>query len=92
MHRLGPLKQHYWNLLNMLRATGADAVSAFDDGALSSEDWAEMVAQCRGCHWTKGCKAFLAQQANARQTVPAPDHCRNRAKVNALRALFLKVA
>lgn len=92
MHRLGPLKQHYWKLQDMLRATGADAVSAFDDGALSSEDWAEMVAQCRGCQWTRGCKAFLAGLAGARRTVRAPDHCRNRAKVNALRAHYPKVA
>lgn len=92
MQKLGPRKPHYWKLQKMLRATGADAVAAFDDGALSSEDWAGMVERCRGCLWVGGCEAFLDRQNGASGPVRAPDPCRNSAKVNALRAIYPEVA
>lgn len=92
MQKLGARTAHYWKLQHMLRATGTDAVSAFDDGALSSEDWAAMVERCRGCQWVRGCRAFVGQQAQKGTVACAPAPCRNHAKLNRLRAAYPEVA
>ncbi|WP_244503644.1 DUF6455 family protein [Shimia haliotis] len=70
----------------MAKAAGADVVAAADVGALSQEDWAEMVTRCRACTWEQGCVRFLAQ-GGKEGPVDVPVDCVNRDQLNALAAL-----
>ncbi|WP_425039987.1 DUF6455 family protein [Primorskyibacter sp. S187A] len=73
---LGDPNTHYWLVQRMLHETGADAVSAFDAGALDNAQWSEIVATCRTCQDVGKCKKWLsALEAEHRS---APDYCLNK--------------
>ena len=56
---LGPVNRHYWLALRMAKATGVDLNEAMNSDLLDQNDWAQMVARCRGCVWAKGCTRWL---------------------------------
>ncbi|MEM8729971.1 MAG: DUF6455 family protein [Pseudomonadota bacterium] len=81
MQSNGPT-MHHWRLVNrMAKATHTDLVAAFDEGRLSSQAWADMVQDCRGCTWADGCVDWLAEH-DTMDT--APRSCVNRARFAAL--------
>ncbi len=80
MKPLGEVKEHFWLVQRMARATGADLDAAQDCGELKVEDWAAMVTRCRGCAGPESCRDWLdtAERAEA-DPQPAPGICMNRA-------------
>lgn len=74
MKPLGDRNRHYWLAQRMAKTTGADLVKAHQAGALSQEEWAQMVQNCRACDWTEGCARWLQRTVKA-DTVP--DTCAN---------------
>lgn len=89
---LGPRNSHYWKLQQMLRVVGADAAAAFDDGELSSEEWAGMVETCRGCDWVAGCSRYMARQRLEGAQDEAPETCPNADILSSLRKSYPEVA
>ncbi len=83
MPPLGDMRSHYWLLLDMARKTDVDLVAAFRDGRITNADWAGMVAACRACNWTEGCREWMR---DTDQCAVAPARCRNRARLAVLRA------
>lgn len=83
--RIGPLMTHFRLALRMGRVTGTDLQSAYSAGALSQEDWAELVQSCRGCAWAGKCPDWMDDHAGAEE---APEPCPNRARFAALKAEF----
>jgi hypothetical protein len=75
MKPLGSRGTHYWLLQGMLQRSGADAVTAFESGALAPRDWAAMVEACRGCRAPCACRTFLDAPEAMRQNPPA--YCEN---------------
>ncbi len=72
----------HWQLVNqMAKTTDTDLVSAFVEGRLSADDWAEMVNACRGCAWAETCDGWL--DAHPHEDA-APRPCCNRARFAAL--------
>lgn len=85
MKPLGSPLTHYWLLKGMVRRTGADAVSAFEDGALSPEDWAGLVEACRGCTDPEACQRLLSRIAEEdEEGAAAPSYCLNAEKLATL--------
>ncbi|MBF9034103.1 hypothetical protein HKCCE2091_07615 [Rhodobacterales bacterium HKCCE2091] len=74
---LGEERAHYWMVQRMARATGTDLVRAFDEGALSPDQWAATVGNCRGCGWTEGCDHWLDGERGVPR--PVPQACPNAA-------------
>jgi hypothetical protein len=68
----------------MAKTTGADLVSAFDQGELDQSEWARMVHNCRGCTWTDGCERWLQGHTS---TSTVPDSCANCARFSDLQTL-----
>lgn len=83
MKPLGSRQAHYWLLQGMLQRSGADAVHAFERGALSSEAWAALVESCRGCSAPCACRTFLDDPSAAAPEAP-PAYCRNAATLATL--------
>lgn len=84
MKPLGSSTQHYWLAQRMAKATETDLVAAMEQAQLTQEDWAEMVDECRGCDWTKGCKRFLGLHAGV-PAQEAPEKCVNQSRFMALK-------
>jgi hypothetical protein len=70
--KLGDESEHLILLRRMAAETGADTVTAFEDGELTSEDWAAALARCRGCDWVGGCRRWLDTPAERPRAVPRP--------------------
>ena len=68
--KLGDERRHYWLAIGMADAAGADLQRALDAGDISHEDWAAVVARCRGCGWTEGCDCWLRAQGKGAADVP----------------------
>ena len=83
MHRRGPMMDHWRKVNEMAKATQTDLSKAFDDGTLSSEQWAKMVSVCQGCTWVAGCKDWLATEQDAYRP---PHDCPNRARFAVLKS------
>ena len=85
--KLGDSNRHFWLAQRMAKVTNTDLVQAMEKAELSHKDWAEMVHQCRGCDWVKGCESWLLGQ-QADDTCldnTAPEPCVNREKFLSLR-------
>lgn len=89
---LGPRRDHFWKLQNMLRVTGTDAVGAFSQGQLSPEDWAGMVETCRGCNWVTQCSRYMARERLEGRVREAPSDCPNERILTNLRRTYPEVA
>jgi hypothetical protein len=74
MKPMGNSMDHYWRVIDMANAVGADPAAAMDQGVLSGSEWANMVTLCRSCDWVDGCKKFLASED---RPVPVPSQCLN---------------
>ncbi|MCW9042710.1 MAG: DUF6455 family protein [Pseudopelagicola sp.] len=85
MKPLGDTISHFWLAQRMAQATETDLVEAMQVAALTNEDWAEMVQDCRGCDWTRGCKRWLAEQER-HAAGDAPQACLNRDRFLRLKA------
>lgn len=85
MKPLGESNSHFWLAQRMAKATDTDLVAAMEKAELSQEDWAEMVLECRGCDWTKGCKRWLGLHART-PVREAPDACVNQHRFMALKS------
>jgi hypothetical protein len=68
----------------MARATGTDLATAMQDGELSTDDWAQMVTNCRGCSCVQACRDKLATLERTGTLTDAPDYCENRASFDRL--------
>ena len=71
---LGDRKRHYWLAQRMAKTTGPNLVSAYDQGALDQQEWAQMVQNCRGCTWTEGCERWLLGRESS---ASVPESCAN---------------
>lgn len=91
--KLGESNRHFWLAQRMAMVTDTDLVQAMEKAELSQEDWAEMVRDCRGCDWEKGCERWLiSQQADADSpNEQAPDLCVNREKFLSLKQALEEV-
>jgi len=69
---LGDAVKHLWLARSMAHAAGVDLAARQADGTLSQQDWAGMVARCRGCDWERagGCHDWLDRQMPGAATVP----------------------
>lgn len=85
MKPLGKTNSHFWLAQRMAKATDTDLVAAMEKAELSQADWAEMVLECRGCDWTKGCKRWLTLHDRT-PVHKAPDGCVNRNRYKALKS------
>ena len=83
MQVLGNVMDHFWRVKLMAKATHVDLVGALGQGAMSHEDWADIVNTCRGCTWAAKCDQWLSHNETA---VCAPETCLNRARFDAVRA------
>ncbi len=79
---LGDERLHLRLLEEMSQTVGADLVRAYEDGQISSENWANMVQQCRGCAEPGKCQKWLATRETAAET---PAYCSNRAVLDELK-------
>ncbi|WP_136637177.1 DUF6455 family protein [Pseudooceanicola onchidii] len=84
MSPLGPITDHLDLVRRMARATKTDLGAAMQDGTLTSDSWATMVTNCRGCAGPGACSARLSTLELADGVAPAPDYCRNRATFDRL--------
>ncbi|MEP2532749.1 DUF6455 family protein [Shimia sp.] len=84
MKPLGDTNVHYWLAQRMARATETDLVAAMEKADLSQEDWAQMVADCRGCAWTRGCERWLALHSEE-TAQSAPSDCANQDRFQKLK-------
>ncbi|MGH1356181.1 MAG: DUF6455 family protein, partial [Thalassovita sp.] len=75
---LGDRKRHYWLAQRMAKTTGADLVSAFDQGALNQQEWAQMVRACRSCTWSDKCERWLQGHESSSSI---PESCANCARL-----------
>lgn len=82
MRPLGDLNTHYWLVLGMAKASGADLAAAREDGRLSAEGWSALVNRCRECRWAERCQEWLPAQEAGRARLP--DGCVNRAALGKL--------
>ena len=82
MTLLGRMIDHIWLVKRMARAINLDMVTAYDEGSLSQEDWAEIVRTCQGCTWAPRCDAWLDKNGGRDC---APKTCLNRARFEELR-------
>jgi hypothetical protein len=80
---LGDENAHYWLVQRMAKATGVDLVSATEAGLLDQDEWAGIVAQCRGCQWAQGCDRWLG--APVSETRNIPELCLNQSRFSALK-------
>lgn len=80
----GDVNEHYWLAQRMAKATGVDVAGAFSDGALDSEEWADLITRCQTCRWTEGCKRFLDRTSD--DTPSIPHTCENHALLERLAA------
>ena len=79
MKPLGESNTHYWLAQRMAKVTETDLVAAMAQAELTQAEWAEMVEDCRGCDWTRGCKRWLAEHDTAGAETP-PEACVNQTK------------
>ena len=81
---LGDVRRHLTLMRDMAAATGTDTESAFADGRLSSDGWAEALTRCRNCTAATECRAWL--DAPLPWPRPIPADCRNHAAFTSLQA------
>ncbi|SFM46565.1 DUF6455 family protein [Shimia aestuarii] len=84
MKPLGESNTHYWLAQRMAKVTETDLVAAMAQAELSQAEWAEMVEDCRGCDWTRGCKRWLAEHDTESAEAP-PRDCVNQDKFEKLK-------
>ena len=85
MQRLGHMMRHLRLLRRMGKEAGVDLAAAYRAGALSQDEWAEMVQGCRACDWAAECPGWLDSHPDIGS---APVECRNRARLAALKPAF----
>ena len=75
MRPLGEPMTHVRLMGRMAKQAGVDLARAQEAGVLDQDDWAEMVADCRGCDWGDRCPEWLD---TATRDAGAPGTCPNR--------------
>lgn len=83
MHQLGDTMKHVRLVARMARATATDVVTAYDNDGLSSQDWADIIQNCRHCDWADRCEEWLDAHDSATR---APRQCRNRKRFADIKA------
>lgn len=73
MTKMGPVRKHFWLTIGVAKAVSVDLGAAIDSGALTPEDYADMVTRCRSCPQPDRCRADLARSA----IDAPPSYCRN---------------
>ena len=84
MDQLGDTMKHVRLVARMAKATGTDVVTAYEDETLSSEDWADIIQECRHCSWADRCEEWLDAHASSKS---APLQCLNRNRFEDIKAL-----
>lgn len=75
MQTLGNARDHFWRVIKMAKANRVDLSDALDEGAITVDDYADMITGCRGCAQVGACDRLLATQPVLAE---APDYCVNR--------------
>ena len=78
---LGDPRTHFWLIVGMADAVGADLPEAFAEGRIDNAEWARMVDSCCGCAQPCACQEFLAATPEANEP---PDFCENRDRLTML--------
>lgn len=73
---LGDTTVHFWLVQRMAKTCNVNTAQAVADGALKTQDWANMVQRCRSCEWTEGCQRWLDNH-DTTQTAQPPESCMN---------------
>ena len=73
---LGDPARHFWMTRSVARAMGISLSAAMAAGRLSSDDYAQMVDQCRTCQLVQHCETWLGS-VRIGQADTAPDGCLN---------------
>ena len=84
MKPLGDERTHYLLAMGMAKATRIDLARAMEEGVLDSEDWARMIARCRGCGWADRCADWL--DTAIEEGAACPPACLNQRRFQELRA------
>lgn len=71
---LGDARDHYWMTMKMGDALGRSLVDAWNDGRLTPEGYAAMIAKCRGCSAPDACARLLEGRPALEE---APAYCAN---------------
>jgi len=90
MQPLGDPHEHIQLLSRMGQTLGLDLPTAFTEGQINSDDWAEMVLACRGCTITEQCHQWLDHMDRMEEapTRRAPTACRNGHRLSHLHSLL----
>ena len=75
MQTLGNAREHFFRVIKMANANNVDLSSAFDEGKISLDAYADMITGCQGCSQVGKCDRLLDNEATLNE---APEYCVNR--------------
>ena len=79
------LDMHFWLTRGMARRLGVNLTEALQQGLITRDDYADILARCRACSDTQACLDFLAEHPDG-ATEP-PDGCLDAEVLSELRSL-----
>lgn len=75
MQTLGNARDHFFRVIKMAKATKVDLSTAFDEGRITLDAYADMITGCQGCTQVDKCDQLLAKVSTLNE---APEYCVNR--------------
>ncbi|SHH63404.1 DUF6455 family protein [Marivita hallyeonensis] len=69
--QMGDEELHFWITRSVARVMGISFSDAISNGHISTQDYADMVTNCRMCARVKNCQRWLAEQCDLSHTAPA---------------------
>ncbi len=75
MQTLGNAREHFFRVIKMANANNVDLSSAFDEGRISLDAYADMITGCQGCSEVGKCDRLLDNETTLNE---APEYCVNR--------------
>jgi len=79
------LDMHFWLTRGMARRMGVNLTEALQQGLITREDYADIIARCRACSDTEACLEFLAEHRESIQQ--PPEGCMDAQVLSELRSL-----
>jgi hypothetical protein len=75
MQTLGNAREHFFRVIKMAKANNVDLSSAFDEGKITLDAYADMITGCQGCTQVGKCDKLLDKVSTLTE---APEYCVNR--------------
>ena len=75
MQTLGNAREHFFRVIKMANANNVALSSAFDEGKISLDAYADMITGCQGCSQVGKCDRLLDNETTLNE---APEYCVHR--------------